>query len=77
MDDELDSYDDLDCDPLDLDYTPYTCMHGMGDNCDDCDAILEACGGTDKCLNCGRYKAGSKLNKDQMCKAGCINPAEY
>lgn len=31
----------------------------------------------DKCLNCGRYRATDKLNKDQVCLIPCRNPNEY
>ena len=62
----------------DSDYEPYVCRHGVeGDGCEECDAILEANGGVDKCLNCGRYKAGNQLNRDQVCRIGCVNPNEY
>lgn len=64
-------------DDLDLDYVPDTCQHGRENECDECDEILDECGGVDKCLNCGRYKAGSQLNSDQVCAKGCVNPAEY
>jgi len=54
------------------------CHHGyLADECDECDAILEANGGVDKCLNCGRYKAGKQLNRWQCCARGCVNPNEY
>jgi len=54
------------------------CQHGYPHyECEECDAVLEADGGIDKCLNCGRYKSGNQLNADQVCKAGCINPNEY
>jgi len=59
----------------DREYSRYepTCNHGnpFGEcaKCDDMDI--------DKCLNCGRYKASSQLNDDQVCKRGCRNPMEY
>lgn len=64
----------------DDDYEPYSCRHGVfgfESACEECDAILEENGGTDKCLNCGRYKAGNQLNRDQVCTKGCVNPNEY
>lgn len=57
-----------------LDY----CKHGyLHYECDECDAILEASGGIDKCLNCGRYKSGNQLTQYQVCKIACRNPNEY
>ena len=54
------------------------CRHGnLYSECDECDAEIEQAGGIDKCLNCGRYKSGNQLNRDQVCKAGCTNPNEY
>lgn len=54
------------------------CSHGNPiDKCEACDWELEQNGGIDKCLNCGKYKSGNSLNKDQVCKAGCVNPNEY
>jgi hypothetical protein len=54
---------------------------GSEDTCEQCarimDAAIEADGGIDKCLNCGRYKSGNSLNKDQVCKISCRNPNEY
>lgn len=62
----------------DFDSIDSFCRHGYkADQCDECDAIIEADGGIDKCLNCGRYKSGNQLNKDQCCKRGCVNPNEY
>ena len=56
----------------------YVCYHGYyGNDCQQCEEILEADGGIDKCLNCGKYKSGNQLNKDQVCKIGCRNPMEY
>lgn len=75
MDDEFDYMDD---EPTDnLDYVPYACRHGNELECEDCDAMLDECGGIDKCLNCGKYKAGSQLDENQVCRIGCVNPAEY
>jgi hypothetical protein len=59
-----------------------TCPHGIyngywGGYCEACDIEEEKNGGIDKCLNCGRYKWGNQLNKNQCCKTGCINPNEY
>ena len=62
----------------DREYSRYeaTCTHGysLGEcqKCDDEDDM-----DIDKCLNCGRYKASSQLNDDQVCKRGCRNPVEY
>lgn len=54
------------------------CRHGyLSHECDECDAILEADGGIDKCLNCGRYKSGNQLTQYQVCKIACQNPNEY
>jgi len=52
-------------------YLPYTCRHGL-EECEECDDM-----DIDKCLNCGRYKASSQLDKYQVCKSGCRNPNEY
>lgn len=52
--------------------------YSMCENCsDETDNEIEANGGLDKCLNCGKYKYGNQLNKDQVCKIGCRNPQEY
>lgn len=63
------------------DYSRYSsgCCRHMNpyDECDECDAIIEENGGIDKCLNCGRYKSGNQLNRDQVCIKGCRNPNEY
>lgn len=62
----------------DSDSSDSFCRHGYKyDQCDECDAIIEADGGIDKCLNCGRYKSGNQLNENQCCKRGCVNPNEY
>jgi hypothetical protein len=66
-------YDNEDC-------GGYVCYHGFFD-CEQCqkqeDELIEANGGIDKCMNCGKYKYGNQLNKDQVCKIGCRNPMEY
>ncbi len=49
------------------------CEHGWVGHCNECDEDIDI----DKCLNCGKYKASNQLNEDQVCIAGCINPAEY
>jgi hypothetical protein len=59
-----------------------TCEHGVykglvGGHCSKCDEYEEQRGGIDKCLNCGRYKWGDELNKDQVCIKPCRNPNEY
>lgn len=60
------------------DYFDNQCHHGNSySDCDECDAEINEAGGIDKCLNCGRYKSGNQLNKDQVCKLGCRNPNEY
>lgn len=80
MDDFGNDYSDQDDDssgPYEP-YIPYSCKHGIeGDNCPDCDDEIESAGGIDKCLNCGRYKSGNSLTKDQVCKIPCQNPNEY
>lgn len=54
------------------------CHHGCdAGDCEACDEEIEAAGGIDKCLNCGRYKSGNQLNRDQVCKIPCRNPNEY
>lgn len=54
------------------------CEHGnRSGECTACDAYEESMGGIDKCLNCGRYQWGKKLNKDQCCIKQCRNPNEY
>lgn len=54
------------------------CRHGCdAGECEACDDEIEAEGGIDKCLNCGRYKSGNQLNRDQVCKIPCRNPNEY
>ena len=58
------------------------CGHGydIDSNCPECNILddeIESSGGIDKCLNCGRYKSGNQLNKDQICSKGCQNPNEY
>lgn len=65
-------------DGLDEDDDDDSCSHGnqRGD-CDQCDAAIEARGGIDKCLNCGRYKYGDQLSQHQVCASGCVNPNEY
>ena len=59
-----------------------TCDHGVykglvGGYCKACDEYEEQRGGLDKCLNCGRYKWGDQLDKDQVCIRPCRNPNEY
>lgn len=67
---ELDDFDD--------DYTPYTCMHGMQGQCNDCDDYEYFRGGIDKCMCCGRYKYNDELTyPGQTCIKGCVNPNEY
>lgn len=51
------------------------CRHGY--HFDDCDECNDDCMDIDKCLNCGRYKSGSQLDKWQCCIKGCVNPNEY
>lgn len=52
------------------------CRHGyLTSSCDTCEEEDDM--DIDKCLNCGRYKASSQLNEDQVCIAGCVNPNEY
>lgn len=53
-------------------YTPYTCRHGIEGECEECDDM-----DIDKCLNCGRYRASTSLDRFQVCKNGCRNPNEY
>lgn len=56
----------------------YICHHGKrGADCEDCDAEIDANGGIDKCLNCGKYKYGNELNEFQCCIRQCVNPNEY
>jgi len=53
------------------------CRHGYPEHdCAECEAEIEADGGIEKCLNCGRYKSGNQLNEHQVCKHGCRNPNE-
>lgn len=64
--------------PDDFDNFHKLCEHGnQAGKCNDCDAYEESQGGIDKCLNCGSYKWGKQLDKDQCCKKGCVNPNEY
>ena len=67
---------------MDEDWDYATCEHGiykglLGSYCKKCDALEDAMGGIEKCLNCGRYKWGNQLNKDQVCIIPCRNPNEY
>lgn len=59
----------------------FICADGRDDICINCaadeDAEIEANGGIDKCLNCGRYKHGNQLNQYQCCIKGCTNPNEF
>ena len=51
--------------------------HNPISDCSKCDAEMDARGGIEKCLNCGRIKYGDQLNQDQVCIRPCKNPAEY
>lgn len=57
------------------------CRHGYRHfccrSCDEADDFIESKGGIDKCLNCGRYRYGDQLTREQVCLARCVNPAEY
>lgn len=58
------------------------CGHGydISSQCPECEAQddwIESEGGLDQCLNCGKYKTGNQLNRDQVCSKGCVNPNEY
>lgn len=60
------------------DYDSRFCHHDrIAHSCELCDEEIEAAGGIDKCLNCGSYKTGNQLDKDQVCKIPCRNPNEY
>lgn len=64
------------------DYDYATCDHGvykgyLGGYCKECDAYEDKRGGLDKCLNCGKYKYGDQLDKNQVCILRCRNPNEY
>lgn len=73
-----DGFDDEYDDGYPADPQPIICQHGDElAHCERCDEEIEAQGGIDKCLNCGRYKYGNQLDKDQVCKIGCVNPNEY
>lgn len=59
-------------------YEPTICHHGnILADCIQCDEETDARGGLDKCLNCGGYKYGDQLDKDQVCIKPCRNPNEY
>lgn len=61
-----------------FDFLDRSCHHGnIASECSDCDEEINEQGGIDKCMNCGRYKFGNQLNRDQVCKKGCVNPNEY
>lgn len=60
----------------------YVCYHGFcSDTCNLCrtaeDELIEANGGIDKCMNCGKYKYNKEFNKDQVYIKPCRNPMEY
>lgn len=58
--------------------TPILCHHNNEvDHCRECDKEMDAMGGIEKCLNCGRIKYGNQLDKDQVCIRPCTNPNEY
>lgn len=61
------------------DWDMNTCHHGYypAGECRKCDAEIDAMGGIDKCLNCGSYKYGNELDKNQCCIKPCRNPNEY
>ena len=64
----------MDYDDDDYFDVPGFCRHGLSyrHECRECDDVE-----IDKCLNCGKYRASSSLNADQVCKVGCRNPNEY
>lgn len=62
------------------DYSYRACHHGYipAHECEQCDAAIEARGGIDKCMNCGKYKYNDQLSyPGQTCLSGCVNPNEY
>ena len=79
---EDDDYDAYHQEYIDEDIDWYSsCSHGIykgyvGGYCDACDND-ESIQDIDKCLNCGRYKLNSQLDKDQVCIIPCHNPEEY
>ena len=79
---EDDGHDEYHQESIDDDLDWYSsCTHGIykgyvGGYCDICDNDPDI-QDIDKCLNCGRYKANSQLDKDQVCIIPCRNPAEY
>lgn len=53
------------------------CRHGyLHAQCQACEDVEDDCD-VDKCLNCGRYRASTSLDRYQVCKSGCRNPNEY
>ena len=59
-------------------YGRYTCHHGFIGDCDECDDEINARGGIDKCMCCGRYKYNDELTyPGQVCIKKCVNPNEY
>lgn len=59
-------------------WEPARCHHGnILMDCSDCEDEIDAHGGIEKCLICGRIKYGDQLNEDQVCIKPCVNPNEY
>lgn len=61
------------------DYLESRCHHGNSySDCDECDEEINARGGIDKCMNCGKYMYNDSLTyPGQTCIKGCRNPNEY
>jgi hypothetical protein len=72
LDDDMPEYEDRYKSEDDSRFCRHGYLHAQCKACeneDDCDI--------DKCLNCGRYRASSSLDRYQVCAKGCVNPNEY